>query len=140
MKPKIKIIAISNVYCRMMKFENIGDVEEGHYHTYDHGTLVARGSLNVEMLDENDQVTSSKVFVAPSFVFVQKDKKHRLTSLEEETLACCIHAIRDVDENIISPDTIIDEKQFVDFDRNFITNIPEFFKKEKNIEIKLFTK
>ena len=143
MVPKIKIAAISNVYCRMMMFEKQGDIEEGHYHTFDHGTLVAKGSLRVEILSDDNQVISSKIFDAPSFIFVQKDKKHRLVSLQDDTLACCIHALRDVDEDIIPSDTLISEKVFQHFGNGFDPNqpdIPTFFEKEKDIKIKLFTK
>lgn len=113
-RPEIKIIAISNVYCRSLHFKNIGDIEEGHYHTYDHGTLVSSGKLLVEMLRDDGSVISSKEFVGPSFVFVSKLCKHRLTSLEKNTIAVCIHAMRDIQGNILSSDFLIDEKWFAD--------------------------
>lgn len=113
-EPQVRIIAISNVYCRMMNFVNKGDVELGHYHTYDHGTLVSAGSLLVEMLEDDDTVLSSKVFKAPSLIFVTKNKKHRLTALEDGTVAACIHAMRDIEGNILSSDFLIDEKWFAD--------------------------
>ena len=113
-EPKVKIIAISNVFCRSMHFEKAGDVELGHCHTYDHGTLVSIGRLLVEMLDENEKTVSSKEFVGPSFVFISKFCKHRLTALEDNTVAVCIHAMRDIDQNILSTDFLIDEKWFAD--------------------------
>lgn len=110
-KPVIKILAISNVYCRLMHFEKQGDIELGHYHNHDHGTLVSSGSVLVEMLSDTEaSVVSSKVFKAPSFVFIAKDKKHRLTSLEDNTVCVCIHAIRDVEGSILSPEFMVDER------------------------------
>ena len=113
-EPKVKIIAISNVYARCMFFENKGDIELGHCHTYDHGTLVSSGSVLVEMLDDDGKVIGARPFVAPSFVFVTKLKKHRITALEDKTVAVCIHALRDIEGNLLSSDFLINEKWFAD--------------------------
>ncbi len=106
--PKIKLIALSNVYCRMMMFVNAGDVEQGHKHTYDHATLVSSGSVMVEMLNDDNTVTSSKKFFAPNMIFIHKDHQHRITSLEDNTVCTCIHAIRDIKDNILDPDFLIE--------------------------------
>lgn len=112
-KPTVKIIAVSNVYCRLMQFEKAGDVELGHYHTHDHGTLISSGEVKVEILSDVDlEAVSTKTFTAPSFVFIAKDKRHRITALQDNTTAVCIHAIRDIDGTLLSPEFIIDEKQF----------------------------
>lgn len=109
--PVIKILAISNVYCRLMHFEKQGDIELGHYHNHDHGTLVSSGSVRVDMLSDVDGSTvSSKVFQSPSFIFIAKNKRHRLTSLEDNTVCVCIHAIRDIEGSILSPDFMVDER------------------------------
>lgn len=106
--PEIKIIALSNVFSRMMHFKNKGDVEQGHKHNYDHATLVSRGSVLVEMLDDNGNVEHSKVFNSPDMIFINKNKYHKLTSLEEETVCVCIHAIRSVDEEIVDPRFLVE--------------------------------
>ena len=73
--PKINIIALSNVYSRLMHFLKKGDVENGHKHTYDHATLVSSGSVLVEVLDEfTREPVSSRTFISPSMVFIHKDK------------------------------------------------------------------
>ena len=113
-RPDVKIIAISNVYSRSMHFKKKGDVELGHCHTYDHGTLVATGRLLVEMLRDDGSVISQKEFVGPSFVYISKLVVHRLTALEDNTVAVCIHAMRDINDNILNPDFLIDEKWFAD--------------------------
>jgi quercetin dioxygenase-like cupin family protein len=107
--PKINIIALSNVYSRLMHFLKKGDVENGHKHTYDHATLVSSGSVLVEVLDEfTKEPISSKTFISPSMVFIHKDKIHRLTALEDNTVCSCIHAIRTIDEEIVDSDFLIE--------------------------------
>ena len=113
-RPEIKIMAVSNVYCRMMKFKQVGDYEMGHYHDYDHGTLLSKGSLQVEMFDQEGNPTGTKIFQAPTFMFIEKFKVHKLTALEEDTIAVCIHALRSIDEEIIDPDFLVEEKQLAD--------------------------
>jgi len=106
--PDVEVIAVSNVYSRMMYFRNAGDVEIGHSHVYDHGTLVSFGSVKYEVLDGyNGSVVAEKTFVAPSFIFVEKDKYHRITALENGTVCACIHALRTIDEDLIPPDCLI---------------------------------
>ena len=120
MKPEIQIVAISNVYSRLMFFKNKGDVESGHLHTYDHATLLSSGSVLYEVLDGYDGKTlSSKVFKAPGYIFVDKNKYHRITSLEDETVCVCIHALRSIDEEIVSPDFFIEPLQRTRFNEIF---------------------
>jgi hypothetical protein len=108
-KPEVKIVCISNVYSRLMHFKNKGDVELGHKHTFDHGTLLSSGSVLYEVLDENSgEAVSSKVFHAPDFIFVDKDKKHRLTALKENTVCACIHALRTNDHDLVDPSFFIE--------------------------------
>lgn len=107
-RPHIEIIAVSNVYSRLMHFKNAGDIEQGHSHTYDHATLISAGAVRYEVLDGfNGNVVASTDFYAPSFVFVEKEKHHRLTALQDETICACIHALRSIDEEIVSPDCLI---------------------------------
>ena len=113
-EPKVTIIAISNVFARCMYFENKGDIELGHCHTYDHGTLISSGSVLVEMLDDDGAIIGSRTFNAPAFVFISKLRQHKITALNDKTVAVCIHAMRDVDGNILSPDFFINEKWFAD--------------------------
>jgi hypothetical protein len=129
MRPEIKIISVSNVYCRLMKFNKAGDQEVSHSHTYDHGTLLASGKMLVEEINDEDEVVSSKEFTAPTFVYIPKDITHVLTSLEDSTVATCIHALRTNDETIIDPDYFVREVEFADNetqrteDRKFIKEL-----------------
>lgn len=113
-RPDVKIMAVSNVYCRMMTFKDIGDYEMGHYHDYDHGTLLSKGKLKVEMFDTEGNATGTTTFIAPTFMFIEKFKVHKLTALEEDTVAVCIHALRTIDEEIVDPSFLVSETQLTD--------------------------
>jgi hypothetical protein len=115
-----------------MNFKKTGDQEIGHYHEYDHGTLLAKGKVLVEKFDDDDNLVSSKVFTAPTFIFIAKDVIHRLTSLEDDTIATCIHALRDLDDEIIDPSMVIESQILADeatqVDRNKgIVGVGEFY-------------
>lgn len=112
--PEIKIISVSNVYCRLMNFVNAGDYEIGHYHDYDHGTLLSKGRLSVEMFDDKNEIVGIKYFNAPTFIFIKKNHKHRLVALEDNTVATCIHALRTIDEEIIPSDFFVEEIELAD--------------------------
>jgi len=90
-----------------MYFLKAGDVEQGHRHTFDHATLLSSGRLKIEILDDENNVQAEKIFTAPDFIFIGKDDIHRLTALEDNTIAVCIHAMRDLDENIIPPESFV---------------------------------
>lgn len=106
--PKIKLLCVSNVFSRLMHFKKSGDVEVGHRHVYDHGTLISSGSVLYEVLDSYDgNVVSSKKVFAPNFIFVEKNKYHRITALEDDTVCACIHALRTNDEELVDPDCLI---------------------------------
>lgn len=99
--PEIKLAAVGNVYIRMMNFRKAGDFNQGHTHRYDHITLLSKGSLEVVC---NGETT---IFTAPAMIYIDKDQEHKLTALEDNTLASCIHALRDADTGeIVSPDMI----------------------------------
>jgi len=112
--PNIKLISLSNVYTRMMHFAKKGDVEMGHKHTFDHATLVSHGSVKYDVLNDLGEVEYSKTFIAPDMVFVNKNKFHKITALEDNTVCGCIHALRTPGEDIIPPDSFIEP--FVDSD------------------------
>jgi quercetin dioxygenase-like cupin family protein len=106
--PEIKIIALSNIFSRMMFFNKKGDIEEGHKHTYDHATQISHGSVLVEVIDNNGRIVSGKVFNAPDMIFIDKNKYHRIIALEDKTVCSCIHAIKTLDEEIVDPDFLIE--------------------------------
>lgn len=100
--PKINIGCVANLYSRQMHFEKAGDVEHGHTHPFDHLTLLASGSLKVTVEGKET------VFKAPHMIYIHKDKNHELVALEDNTVAYCIHALRDGNgvDDILDPNMI----------------------------------
>lgn len=89
--PETAITCIGNVFTKMMHFVNAGDVMAGHRHAYDHPTLLAKGSLEV------DYQGIKSVFVAPTVIYIKANTLHQLMALEDDTVAFCIHPLRDAD-------------------------------------------
>lgn len=118
--PKVAISCVANLYSRMMHFENVGDVEEGHTHPFDHLTLLASGSLEVEV----EGVKST--FAAPRMIYIKADKMHRLVALEPNTVAFCIHALRTGDrvEDILDPASVPDGVHAMTIARPVANDIP----------------
>jgi quercetin dioxygenase-like cupin family protein len=85
-----------------MLFAKTGDVEQGHCHAFDHTTLLGVGSVIVKVNGK------SKKFKAPQMIFIKANVEHEITALEDNTIAYCIHALRDGDavEDIIDPESI----------------------------------
>jgi quercetin dioxygenase-like cupin family protein len=100
-QPVVHIGCVVNLYSRMMRFEKAGDTEIGHTHQFDHLTLLAKGKLKVTV----EGVATE--FTAPHMIYIRKDKVHELKALTDETVAYCIHALRDKDSGeILDPSMI----------------------------------
>jgi quercetin dioxygenase-like cupin family protein len=93
---------VANVYVKQMVFVKAGDEKEGHKHVFDHQTLLAKGSLKAEV---NGQIS---YFTAPQIIFIKAGLEHKFTAIEDNTVAYCVHALRDGDqvEDIIDPKSI----------------------------------
>lgn len=102
MAPITAISYVSNVFIRQMTFVKAGDVEPGHVHAFDHITLLASGRLRLDVPDGVHE------FKAPQHIFIKAGVKHKMTALENGTVAHCIHAIRDGDlvGDIIDPESV----------------------------------
>lgn len=102
--PRVQIGCVANLFSRMMHFKNAGDIEHGHTHQFDHLTLLAAGSLKVTVEG------AETVFKAPHMIYIHKDKVHELVALEDNTVAYCIHALRDGNgvDDILDPAMIPD--------------------------------
>lgn len=99
--PKVYLGCVANLFSRMMFFAKAGDIEVGHTHQFDHLTLLAKGRLQITV----DGVES--VFTAPHMIYIHKDKVHELKALADETVAYCIHALRDKETgDILDPSMI----------------------------------
>ena len=107
---KSDLMIVDNVFVKMMHFYYKGDVTEsrGHSHTFDHITLLAQGSVLMQVLEENGSAVEHK---APKLIVTPKNIKHKFTALEADTVLCCIHAIRDGDGvDDIAPQNITEEE------------------------------
>lgn len=67
----------------------------GHYHHFDHVSLLIRGKVRVEV--EGEDPTE---FKAPTFIVIKKEKKHKFVALENDTVWYCVFALRDIDGNV----------------------------------------
>ena len=83
-----------------MHFVKAGDREEGHIHPFDHVTALAAGSCRLTVGGVSTE------FKAPQLMFVKAEQVHSIEALEDNTIAMCIHALRDgyAIEDIIDPD------------------------------------
>jgi hypothetical protein len=97
--PCSKISIVANTWIKQMHFVKAGDINAGHQHTFDHQSLLAKGSIRIRV---NGQET---VFTAPHIMFIGAGHEHEMVALEDDTIVYCIHALRDGDstEDIIDP-------------------------------------
>lgn len=100
MEPKVCLIMSGNLYMRQMRFENVGDVEHGHCHVFDHITLLATGSLKIRAQGQET------VFQAPAAIKILANEIHELEAVEANTLAYCVHALRDAVTEEVLPDSM----------------------------------
>ena len=103
-EPSVNLSLVSNVWIKELNFPTAGTVMAGHMHTFDHQTLLAKGSLRVFV----DGV--ARDFTAPQIIVIEKGEVHILEALEDHTVAYCIHALRIGEhvEDIVSPDQRVD--------------------------------
>lgn len=102
---KSRMAIADNVFVRMMYLIKAGDTVQGHAHTFDHITLISRGSVKME------HDNGSAEYAAPALVITPKDIHHKFTALEDKTVLCCIHAVRDGDDvDDVAPQDITKEQ------------------------------
>ena len=100
-QPTVHLGCVANLFSRMMHFAKAGDIEMGHTHQFDHLTLLAKGKLKITV-----EGTASE-FTAPHMIYIHKDKRHELQALTDDTVAYCIHALRDKDTgDILDPSMV----------------------------------
>jgi hypothetical protein len=76
----------------------------GHKHDFDHVTLLAVGSVLVEV-----EGFEPKKFVAPTFITIDKNHQHKFTALTDGVVYYCVFAVRDTKgEVIVDQDNLID--------------------------------
>ena len=96
---------VDNVFVKMMQLHFVGDRVEGHAHTFDHITLLAKGSVRMTAKD------ASTDYSAPMLIVTPKGIEHAFEALAPDCLICCVHAIRDGDGvDDIAPQDITPEQ------------------------------
>jgi hypothetical protein len=91
-----------NIWVRQNYLAKAGDTVGGHVHYFDHVTLLAHGSVEIKIGDNEP-----KSFFAPTFITIRKDQNHQIKALEDNTYYYCVFAVRDIDGNTVD---IVDEK------------------------------
>jgi hypothetical protein len=84
-----------NLWVRQNVLQKAGDYTSGHYHYFDHVSLLAKGSVEV-----NIEGFPPKTFVAPTFIVIRKEYAHSFKALEDDTLWYCVFAIRGEDGEV----------------------------------------
>lgn len=106
-----------NIYLKKMHFDKGNLTYRGHHHGFDHVTLVASGRVRVKfgavpeanLPEEVHEYGAVSMFVTRSF------REHEITSLEDNTTVCCVHAIRMKDGEIIDPPSELSERTLTSF-------------------------
>lgn len=99
--PIINIGCVSNLFVRQMHFVKADDMESGHAHAFDHMTLLAKGRLKVIINGEETE------FTAPQMIFIKAELKHELIAISDNTVAYCIHALRETNSaDILDPSMV----------------------------------
>lgn len=91
-----------NVWIMQNHFSKAGATLGGHEHYFDHVSLLAKGRALVEV-----EGYPAKEFVGPTFIIIKKEKKHKITSLDDDTILFCIFAATDEEAG---PDHIYGEQ------------------------------
>jgi hypothetical protein len=94
-EPEGDTCAGGNVFLRRMYFRKAGCTERGHAHTYSHMTFLERGKIGLEVSGRQS------IHVAPCGIKITASDIHTLVALEDDTVAYCIHALRDKDAETI---------------------------------------
>lgn len=96
---------VDNVFVKMMHLYFTGDKVQGHAHTFDHITLLAKGKVLMRAKDTEKEHEAPKLIVTPKGVV------HEFEALTPDCLLCCVHAIRDgdTDADIAPPDITEDQ-------------------------------
>jgi hypothetical protein len=85
-----------NIWVRSHTFAKVGDTNGGgHTHNFDHVTLLAVGSVLVEV-----EGYEPKEFHGPTFITIDKDHSHKFTALTDNVVYYCVFALRDLDGDV----------------------------------------
>ena len=86
-------VSVDGIFIKQIHIQHEGTLLPQHVHTYDHHSMLAKGSVVVYVGDEN-----IGVFHAPTPIFIRKGVRHSFVSLEEDVIIYCIHNLHGQDE------------------------------------------
>ena len=105
MSVQTDIRLVDNVFVKMMHLYFAGDHVHSHTHTFDHITLLSKGSVVMRAKDKET------TYIAPTLIVTPKGTLHEFVALENDCLLCCIHAIRDGDDvDDVAPQSITEDE------------------------------
>jgi len=87
---------IGNVWVRQQFYSDALVEQEGHKHHHDHVSLLVSGSLEVSI-----EGCEPATYHAPDFFMIKAEHSHKLTPLEDNTIAYCIFALRNDDGEVV---------------------------------------
>jgi hypothetical protein len=77
-----------NIWIVQNHFKKAGAILGEHEHKFDHVSLLVKGKVRIEVKGH-----PAKEFTGPTFIIIRKDKAHRITALEDETIIFCLFAL-----------------------------------------------
>lgn len=97
-EPNATMAFYGNIWVRLNILNAPGDVFPGHKHQFDHVSLLATGAVRVEV-----EGYPPKDFQAPCMLLIRKEHGHKFTALTENTTWYCIHAMRNMNGEVLDP-------------------------------------
>lgn len=91
----IELGYFGNIWVRQNMLSK-GEEAPGHEHYFDHVTLLAKGSVRVEV-----EGKEPKEFKSPTFIVIKKELIHKMTALEDDTVYYCVFALRNVNGEVV---------------------------------------
>ena len=94
-----------NIYVRQMFFDDKPDMTvDGHAHNFGHVTYIVKGSAEIQLLDDGDNVIKSVIKRATdgfNWVFIEAGKRHRLIAKESGTVGHCLYSHRNPQGDVV---------------------------------------
>jgi len=103
---KFEEFIYGNVWIRELLFYKKGAKKRGHIHNFDHIHYVARGSVNIFIINPDGNENFLQTLHDGCKIKVPAGVAHSVVALEDNTLSLCIQAVRDDDLNILKTNYI----------------------------------
>lgn len=85
-----------NIWVRQNELHKAGDAIQGHKHTFDHVSLLMKGTVEVEV-----EGYEPKQFTAPTFIVIKKEHMHKFTAVTDDCCWFCTFAMRDPNGEVV---------------------------------------